>query len=179
MRRAVIGDGHSGVSMLLLEGHHVGQRHVGREVSVGSDEAGLVVFDACDHGRLILDGLVAVDERQAALGGQRHRHAVVGHGGHDGRHHRDVKRKRALFLAFAVLHKRSLQAHSRRHARCRGMSRNQQVLVEGTGRLVEVVGHGSSICGRRGLRMGAARVSQRGGRKHPVKHPLLGCCLLL
>ena len=173
VRGAVVGNGHGGVAVFLLERHHVAQRHVGREVGIGGDEAGLVVFDARDHGRLVGDGLVAVDERQAALGGQRHSHAVVGHGGHDGRHHGDVKRKRALLLAFAVFHKRSLQAHGRRHARCRRMPRNQQVLVEGTGRLVEIVGHG--LLHLRSAWDGCRPSADlRAGRR-----PLIGCYPLL
>ncbi len=139
---SVIGDGHGGMPVLLLQSHYLLERHVGGEVCVGGDEAGLVVLHAGHHGGLVLDGLVAVDERQTALGGERHGHLVVGHGGHDGGNHRHGKRERALLLALAVLHQRGLQADARRNAIGRRMARNQQVLVECAGRFIEIVGHG-------------------------------------
>ena len=139
---AVVGDGHGGVPVLLLQGHHLLERHVRREVRIGSDEAGLVVLYAGHHGGLVFDGLVAVDERQAALGGERYGHLVVGDGGHDGRHHGHGKGERAVLLALAVLHQRGLQADARRDAVGRRVARNQQVLVECAGRFIEIVGHG-------------------------------------
>ena len=140
VRRTVGGDGHGGVTVLLLEGYHVGQRHLGREVRVAGDEAGLVVLDASDHSGLVLDGLGAVHERQAAFGSKRDGHAVVGHSLHDGGHHGDVQRDGRL-LATAVLHERRLQAHILRDAFCRRVTGYQQVLVERAGRLIEIVGH--------------------------------------
>ena len=139
--RAVVGHRHGGVPMLLLQGHHVGQRHVGRKVGVAGHEPGLVVLHTRDHGRLLLDGLRAVDERQAAFGRQGDGHAVVGHRLHDGGNHGNVQRNGRLFAA-AVLDQRRLQTHVLRDAAARRIPRNQQVLVEGTGRFVEIVGHG-------------------------------------
>ena len=140
--RAVLGDGHGGMAVLLLQVHHLFESHIGREVRVRGDEAGLVVLHAGHHGGLIFNGLVAVDERQTALGGQGHGHLVVGHGGHDGRHHGHRQLHGAVFLALAVLHQRRFQADRSRHAINRGVARDQQILVEGTGRFIEIVGHG-------------------------------------
>ena len=140
VRRTVGGDGHGGVTVLLLEGYHVGQRHLGREVRVAGDEAGLVVLDASDHSGLVLDGLGAVHERQAAFGSKRDGHAVVGHGLHDGGHHGDVQRDGGLFAALE-LHERRLQADFGGNALGRRIAGNEQVLVKGSGRLVEIVCH--------------------------------------
>ena len=182
VRRAVLGHGHGGVAVLVLEGHHVGERHLGREVRIARHEAGLVVLHARDHGRLILDALRAVDERQAALGGQRDGHAVVGHGLHDGGHHGDVQRD-GRFLATAVLHERRLQAHILRDTFCRRVTGYQQVLVERAGRLIEIVGHELlHLRSARSARAGCG-ADTIGAARHrppkPVKHPLLRCYPLL
>ena len=108
--RTVVSDGHRGMAVLFLEGKYVGERRRGSKVRIARHETGFVILDASDHGRLALDGLRAVDEREAALGGERDGHAVIGHGLHDGRHHRDVERDRRLF-ALLVLHEGSLQTH--------------------------------------------------------------------
>ena len=129
---SIVGDGHGGVTRLLLQGHNLVKRHVGGKVGVGLDETSLVVLHAGDHGGFLLDGLVAVDEAQTALGCQGDGHVVVGHGGHDGADHGDIERKRALFLALAVLDQRGFQAHRRRNARSRRMTRYQKILVERT-----------------------------------------------
>ena len=171
VRRTVGGDGHGGVTVLLLEGYHVGQRHLGREVRVAGDEAGLVVLDASDHSGLVLDGLGAVHERQAAFGSKRDGHAVVGHSLHDGGHHGDVQRDGGLFAALE-LHERRLQADFGGNALGRRIAGNEQVLVKGSGRLVEIVCHDSSICGRCGV--GVPRSAYRS-----AVHPLLRCYPLL
>ena len=116
------------------------RRHVGRKVGVAGHEPGLVVLHARDHGRLLLDGLRAVDERQAAFGRQGDGHAVVGHRLHDGGNHGNVQGMAGSsprrYLTSGVFRLTS--------AGCSGTTntQNQQVLVEGTGRFVEIVGHG-------------------------------------
>ena len=130
VRRTVIGDGHGGVVGGLLQRDDLIERHVGGKVGVGLDEPGLVILHALDHGGFLLDGLVAVDEGKAALGGKGHGHVVVGDGGHDSGHHRDVQRKRALLFALAILDERRFQADRRRNARSRRVTRHQKILVE-------------------------------------------------
>ena len=139
---AVSRNGHGGVAVALLELHHISQRHVRGKVSVRGDEARLVALHAGDHGRFVLDALVAVDEGKAALGGKGHGHAVIGDRRHNGRHHGDTQLHGTLFLALAIADERRLQVDRRGHAACRGVARNQQVLVESAGRLLEVVCHG-------------------------------------
>ena len=107
---AVVGDGHGGVAGAGLELHDLLHRHVRREGGVGLHEAGLVVLDGLDHGRLLLGRLVAVDEGEAALDGERDAHVDAGDGLHDGRDHGDVERERGL-LAAVELHERRLERH--------------------------------------------------------------------
>ena len=65
------------MTRLLLQGHNLVKRHVGGKVGVGLDETSLVVLHAGDHGGFLLDGLVAIDEAQTALGCQGDGHVVV------------------------------------------------------------------------------------------------------
>ena len=130
VRRAVVGNRHRGVVGGLLQGDDLVKRHVGRKVGVGLDEPSLVVLHALDHGGFLLDGLVAVDEGKAALGGKCYGHVVVRDGGHDSGHHRNVQRKRALLFALAILDERRFQADRRRNARSRRVARHQKILVE-------------------------------------------------
>ena len=130
VRRAVVGNRHRGVVGGLLQRDDLVERHVGRKVGVGLDEPSLVVLHALDHGGFLLDGLVAVDEGKAALGGKCYGHVVVRDGGHDSGHHRNVQRKRALLFALAILDERRFQADRRRNARSRRVARHQKILVE-------------------------------------------------
>ena len=130
VRRAIIGDGHGGVVGGFLQRDDLVERHVGGKLGVGLDEPSLVILHALDHGGFLLDGLVAVDEGKAALGGKGYGHVVVGNGGHDSGHHRNVQRKRALLFALAILDERRFQADRRRNARSRRVTRHQKILVE-------------------------------------------------
>ena len=78
---AVVGNGHGGVARCLLELEHLIERHIRRKGCIAYDESRLVLLYARDHGSLVFDGLVAVDEGQTALGCKRHGHAIVGDGG--------------------------------------------------------------------------------------------------
>ena len=145
---AVIGDGHGGMAGLLLQGDDFLERGVGRKVGVGNDEAGLVRLHASDHGRFALDGLVAVNKRNATFSGEGNSHVVVRNSGHNCRHHGDVQRNGALFLTLAVTHQRRFQVNLRRDAGRRGVARDQQILIERTRGFLVVERHlmSPSVC---------------------------------
>ena len=107
---AVGGDCHGGVALLRLECEHVREGRVGGDVRCAGHEACLIALDASYHCRLVLDGLRAVDERNAALLGKRNCHRVVGNGLHDGGSEGSVERNGA-FLAFLEFHQRSFEGH--------------------------------------------------------------------
>ena len=88
---------------------HVVKSVVKSEVGVAYDKARLVVLNSCDHCRLVLYGLVAVNEGNAALLCKSDSHSVIGNGLHYSRNHGDVKRERTFFLALSILNERSLK----------------------------------------------------------------------
>ena len=139
--RAVIGDGHGGVAGAGLEVQHIAEGSLRRQVGVRGDKALLVGLDAADHIGLLLNGLRAVDEGNAALLGQRNGQLLAGNGLHDGRDHRDVHFKRAILLALAVLDQRGLQADSRGDTLRRRIAGDQQILTKGAGRFREIICH--------------------------------------
>ena len=141
MGRAVVGDGNGGMACTGLEVQHVAQGSLRRQVGVGSDKALLVSLDAADHVGLLLDGLGAVDEGDAALLGQGNRQFLTGDGLHDGGDHRDVHFQRAGFLALAVFYQRGFQADSRGDTLRRGIPGNEQILTKGAGRLGKIICH--------------------------------------
>ena len=147
VRGGVLGDGDGGEAVFLLQGEHIRERVVGREVRGAHDEAGLVRLDAAHHLGLALDGLGAIDEGQAALLGQGDGERVVRDGLHDGRNHGDVQAQRALLLPAAVAHERRFERHAVRDALGRGVAGDEKILAEGMGRLRIVKGHrwGSSL----------------------------------
>ena len=128
------------MAQLLAQIQHVGQGLVGAQVRVADHEAGLVVLHAGDHGGLLLDGLGAVDERNAALLGQRDCHAVVRNRLHDRGNQRDIRVERGI-LALLILDDGSAQADVRRHALGGGVTRDEQIFAEGARRLAEIIGH--------------------------------------
>ena len=138
---AVGGDGHGGEAVAVLQSQHVGQGVVGGQVGSGGDEAGLVALDTGDHSGLILDGLGAVDEADAALLGQSDGQGVIGDGLHDGRGHGDVQGQGRLLDALAVLDQGGAQGDVGRDALLGSVTGDQQVLAEGAAGLVEEVGH--------------------------------------
>ena len=137
---AVVGDGHGGVAGALLELHDLLHGHVRREGGVGLHEAGLVVLNGLDHGRLGLGRLVAVDEGEAALDGERHAHVNARDGLHDGRDHGDVEGERGL-LAATEPHERRLERDVGGNVLRRGVSGDEQVLGKGVGLPLEERGH--------------------------------------
>ena len=152
---AVVGDGHGGVAGLVLEGDDLLHRHVGGEGGVGLDETSLVVLDGLDHGRLVLGGLRAVDEGDAAFGGKGDAHVDTGDGLHDGGDHGDVEGDLGL-LAALVADKRRLQRDVGRDALRGGVARDQQILGKRMGLTWEERCHDapSAQCYRRGDRLG-------------------------
>ena len=129
------------MARFFLQGQDIGQRGVRAHVGIADDEALFVAFDARDHRRLVLHGLRAVDERNAALLGERDGHGVVGHRLHDGRYPGDVHGKRAILLPLAVFHQRGLQADGGGDALGRRIAGHQQIFAKRAGGFREVSGH--------------------------------------
>ena len=88
---AIVGNRHSGVTGLFLEGDNLLHSHVGSQRGIGLDKAGLVILDGLDHGGLGLGGLGTVNEGQATLGSERDTHVDARDGLHDGGNHGDVQ----------------------------------------------------------------------------------------
>ena len=141
VRGGVLGDGDGGEAVFLLQGQHVAQRCVRGQVRGTDDEPGLAALHPADHGGLVLNGLRAVDEGQAALLGQGHGQGVVGDSLHDSGDHGDVQADGALLLPLAVLHQGGLQGDVVGYTLLRGEPRHQQVLTEGMGRFGIVKSH--------------------------------------
>ena len=141
----VLGHGNGGVTGLFLQSKDISQRRVGTDVGIGLDKARLIALDASDHGRLVLDGLRAVDEGDAALRGQGNGHFVVGNRLHDRGYHRDIHGQGALFFALAIFHQRGFEAHIGRNALRRGITGNQQVFAESAARLGIIKRHFTSL----------------------------------
>ena len=140
LRLAALGDGHGSMTALLLQSDDVGEGRIGGKVGIAAHEARLVILDASDHGRLVLDGLGAVDEGQASLLSKGDGHAVIGNGLHDGGNHRDGQLQGRLFTTLETNQGRG-EVHGLRNALRGGVTRNEKVLVEGTRGFVEVVCH--------------------------------------
>ena len=100
--RAVLGDGDGGKAVALFKVENVRQRLVGHNVRCGGNKACLIIFNSCDHCRLVLNRLRAVDEGNAALLGQCDSHGVVGNRLHDSRRKGDIERYRRLFALFKL-----------------------------------------------------------------------------
>ena len=77
VRRGVLGDGDGGIAILILQRQHIRQHMLRRQIRGADDKARLAVLDAADHLGLALNGLRAVDERQAALLCQRDGQRIV------------------------------------------------------------------------------------------------------
>ena len=138
----VVSNGHGVVTQLLLESHHVGHGHVGGQVGIAHHEACLVSLGAAHHSGLVLDGLGAVNEGYAALGGQSHGQTVTRDRLHDGGDHGDVHLNGGLLTcALVVLDQRGLQGDVGGNALGGGVPGDEQVLVKGMGGLVDKLGH--------------------------------------
>ncbi len=139
--RAVLRHRDGGKAVPGLQGQHVRQGVVRRQVGGRYHEAGLVALDPADHGGFILDALRAVDKRNSALLGQRNGQLIIRNGLHDGGDDRDVQLNRRFFLAFAVLGQGSLQADVLRDAILPRIPWDQQIFVEGVTGLLVIIGH--------------------------------------
>jgi len=140
--RPVLGDGHRGVAGALAQLDDVAKGHLGRERRIGDHEAGLVRLDLAHHVRLVLDGLGAVDEREATLLREGDGHARTGDRLHDGRDHRDVEGDRRL-LAAPETHERRAKGDVGGNVLRRAVPRNKKVLGKGVGLLLEERCHAS------------------------------------
>ena len=138
---AVLGDGNGGEAVLGLQSQNVSQGVVGSQVGSGGDKTGLVALDLGDHGSLILDGLGAVDEADAAFLGQSDGQGVVGNGLHDCGSQGNIQGDGALFNALAVLDQRGLQADAIGNALFRAVAGDQQIFAEGVAGFGIVVRH--------------------------------------
>ena len=140
-----MGNGNGGVAGAGLEVQHIAEGGLRRQVGVRGDKALLVGLDAADHIGLLLNGLGAVDEGDAALLGQGNRQLLTGDRLHDGGDHRDVHFQRAGFLALAVLDQRGFQADSRRNTLGGRISGDKQVFTKSTGRFGKIISHSHTL----------------------------------
>ena len=138
---AVLGNGHSGVAGLGLQGQHVGQGGLRGQVGVGGDKALLIVLDPGDHGRLVLNALRAIDKGDAALLGQGDGQLLPGDRLHHRADHGDIHGQGALLLALPVLDQRGLEADGVGHILRGGIAGDQQILTEGAGGFRIVIRH--------------------------------------
>lgn len=70
LSRSVACDGNGGMSVFLFKLYNVVKSRVGRDVAVADNKAGLEVFGALYHGRLVLHRLGTENEGNAALLGK-------------------------------------------------------------------------------------------------------------
>ena len=139
---AVIGDGHGGEAVLCLQRQNICQSVLRGQIGSRGDEAGLVVLDPGDHGRLALNGLRAENEADAALLRQCNGQRVIGHRLHNGGSQGNVQGNGGLFLALAELDQRRLQADLIRDAILGSVAGHQKVLAEGVAGFGIVISHG-------------------------------------
>ena len=139
--RAVVGDGHGGEAIALLQRQHVCQGGIGGQVGGGNHETGLMALDLSHHSGLLFDGLGAENEADAAFLGQGDGQGVVGHRLHNGRSHGDIQTDGRLFLTFAILGQGGAQADVVRNALLGSVAGDQQILAEGVAGFGIVVSH--------------------------------------
>ena len=138
---AVLGDCHGGEAVALLQRQHVGEGSFRGQIGSGGDETGLIALHPCHHGGLILDGLRAVNEADAALLCQRDGKGVVGDGLHDGGRQRHIQGNCRFLRALAVLDEGRFQADMVGNAVFRGVAGNQKILAEGVAGFRVVIRH--------------------------------------
>ena len=138
---AVLGNGHGAVTVLLYEIKHVGKSIIGSEVGIAYYKACLVILHPCYHCRLVLNGLVAVDEGYAALFSKRDSHSIIGYRLHYSRHHGNVHHKGALLLTLSVLNKRGAERYVSRNASFVGVAGDKKILAKGMRRFVKIGSH--------------------------------------
>ena len=137
---AVLGDGHGGVTRLLLERKHVIKAVSHAEIRVAEHKARLMILHAAHHLRLLLNGLRDVDKGDTALAGERDTHLLAGHGLHDGGDHGDVHGEGTL-LTTAELDDGGLERDVFGDILGGGIAGNEQVFAKGTGGFFKVKGH--------------------------------------
>ena len=138
---AVLGDGHGGEAVALLQRQHVGEGSFRGQIGGGGDETGLIALHPCHHGCLILDGLRTENEADAAFLCQCDGKGIVGDGLHDGGRQRHVQRNRRFLRALAVLDEGRFQADMVGNAVFRGVAGNQKILAEGVAGFRVVIRH--------------------------------------
>ena len=142
---AVLGDGHGGEAVALLQRQHVGEGGLRGQIGSGGDKTGLIALHPCHHGGLILNGLGAVNEADAALLCQSDGKGVVGDGLHDGRRHGYVQGNRRFLRALAVLDQGRFQADIIGNAVFRGVAGNQKILAEGVAGFRVIIRHWDNL----------------------------------
>ena len=140
-RRAVIGDGHGGEAVLLLQSQNICQGVVRGQIGCGGNETGFVVLDLGNHGRLALNGLGTVDKADAAFLGQSDGQGIVGDGLHHGRGQGDVQADGALLLSLPELDQGSSQGYLVGNAILGRIAGNQKILAEGVAGFGIIVSH--------------------------------------
>ncbi len=138
---AVSRDGNGGMAGTGFQVQHISQGSLRRQVGIRGNKALFVSLDTANHISLGLNGLGAVNERNAALLGKGNGELLTGNGLHDSRNHGDVHGQGAGFFALAVLDQRGFEADSRGDALRRGIAGDEQILAEGTGRFTKIIRH--------------------------------------
>ncbi|MNE41292.1 hypothetical protein D3C80_1353540 [compost metagenome] len=139
-RLPVVGNGDGGVAAAGFERQHILQGVLRTEVGVAYDEAGFEFLDPADHLHLLLDGLGAVDEGDAAAFGQSNRHIVVRDRLHNGRGNRKVHGQGRSLAAFEFGYG-GAEIHIARDTCFGRQIWNEQKFAERSGRLLIIVSH--------------------------------------
>ena len=138
---AVGGDGNGGEAVAGLQCQNICQGVLRGQVGGRGDKAGLVILHLGNHGCLILDGLRAEDEADAALFCQGNGKGVVGHGLHNRRGQGHIQGNGRFFHALAVFHQGRFQGHIIGDAVLGCVARNEQILAEGVTRFLVIICH--------------------------------------
>ena len=138
---AVLGDGHGGEAVALLQRQHIGQSGFRGQIGGGGDKTGLIALYPRHHGCLILDGLRTENEADAAFLCQCDGKGIVGDGLHDGGRQRHVQRNCRFLRALAVLDEGRFQTDIIGNAVFRGVAGNQKILAEGVAGFRVVIRH--------------------------------------
>ena len=120
---AIAGYSHGGVTGALLQSQDISQSAVRTNVRIAANKACTMCLYASNHSCLVLNGLGAIDEGNAALFGQSNCQLFTGNSLHDCRYHGDIHGD-GRFLTFFKLYERSAQIYIRRNAFFRGITRN-------------------------------------------------------
>ena len=120
---AVAGYSHGGVTGALLQSQDISQGAVRTNVRIAANKACTMSLNTSNHSCLILNGLGAIDEGNAALFGQSNCQLFAGNSLHDCGNHGDIHGD-SRFFAFFEFYERSAQIYIGGNAFFRGITGN-------------------------------------------------------